>query len=111
MTASPEPAAAIPEEIQQHFTLQQSSGLSIQAYCKEHSLSAGTFYTWRKRYGQTKRRLPRQQPCFSELGIFRLSEGVCELRFPTGVTMTVHHGAHREELAMVIDLLGGLQRC
>ena len=41
---------SIPEKVLTHFTNQQSSGLSIADYCKEHKIRPSTFYGWNKRY-------------------------------------------------------------
>jgi len=30
---------------------QQQSGLSIQAFCTQHSMPSGTFHNWKKKYG------------------------------------------------------------
>lgn len=39
--------AAILELLEQ----QQQSGLSIQAFCTQHSLPPGSFHNWKKKYG------------------------------------------------------------
>jgi len=109
--SSSSPHLPIPANVQHHFSQQECSGLSIQAYCKENSLSAYTFYTWRKRYGKTNRRRSAERSSFAELGFLRLNDSVCELRFPSGVSMTVHHGAQREDLAVVFALIEGQRGC
>ena len=38
---------------QQHTLDQQSSGLSIAAYCREHTLTTNNFYTWRRKLDRT----------------------------------------------------------
>jgi len=39
-------------EIQRHLAEQQRSGVSMAAYCSEHGIPAGKFYSWKKRKGK-----------------------------------------------------------
>lgn len=36
--------------IQELLEKQQQSGLSIQAFCTEHSIPSGSFHNWKKKY-------------------------------------------------------------
>ena len=44
------PNRTIPKTASTHLHRQQSSGLSIAAYCRKNNINATTFYGWNKRY-------------------------------------------------------------
>ena len=101
----------IPAHVLRHFTNQRHSGLSIRAYCKRKGISSWTFYNWRKFYKEPATLSPAKrstQPVsFSSLGAFSINPGLCDIRLPKGITITVHRGATREELLPIITALAG----
>lgn len=110
MKRSVVPSVEIPAHVSEHFVAQSRSGLTIKAYCARHSISAWSFYQWRKRYRKAKLSAPAT-PSFSEVGLLDLSGGVCDIRFPGGVTVSVHRGAPKDELTSVFSLVSGMSRC
>ena len=104
----------IPAHVLRHFKNQRASGLSIRGYCKRRGISTWTFYNWRKFY---KESIPRtttiQTPLpvsFSTFGPFSVNSGLCDIRLPGGIIVTVHRGASREELVPIITALAGRDR-
>lgn len=101
----------VPTHVRQHLTSQPQSGLSIPQYCNKHSITPWSFYQWRKRY-QSKLNVPsRSQISFNEIGLLAYSGCICDIRFPSGITVSVHRGASHEELAGVIAVLSEERRC
>ena len=101
----------IPAHVLRHFKNHRASGLSIRAYCKRRGISTWTFYNWRKFYKEPpSSSLPARSPLpvsFSSLGPFPIHQGLCDIRFPCGITVTVHRGASSEELVPIITALAG----
>jgi hypothetical protein len=99
----------IPAHVLHHFQKQRQSGASIQAYFKRSGISTWTFYNWRKLYkkppiASPERRL-EPQISFSTLGPFSTSSGLCDIRFPSGITITAHRDASSETLVPIIRAL------
>jgi hypothetical protein len=97
----------VPAHIGRHFFKHERSGLSIRAYCEKASLSAWTFYGWRRKY--CPRRKPQQYaPVFQEIPLSALRRtAICEIEFPSGIKVTINSGAPREEIAVALQLLSG----
>jgi hypothetical protein len=96
----------IPAHVLQHFKKQRQSGVSIQAYCKRSGISTWTFYNWRKLYKEpapssstTQTALPIS---FSSIGPLSIRAGLCDIRFPDGITVTVHQNTPAETLVRII---------
>jgi hypothetical protein len=104
-------SGGIPAHVLRHFKNQRNSGLSIRGYCKRRGISTWTFYNWRKFYKEpTSSSLPARSTLpvsFSSLGPFSINPGLCDIRFPGGIIVTVHRGASREELVPIITALAG----
>ena len=108
----------IPAHVLRHFKNQRQSRLSIRAYCKRSGISAWTFYNWRKFYKEPTPRAstPTKKATlpvsFSTFGPFSVNPGLCDIRLPGGITVTVHRGASREELlSIILALAGGETPC
>ena len=103
---------SIPDHIREHLETQSKSGKSIRQYCREHSLSPWSFYHWRKRY-QTKRPTPniKRAYSFTEVGSLSGPSVLCEVRFPTGVSVTIHQGVPAVEVAKVLRELSRRFSC
>lgn len=43
-----------PEAIRQFLTEQPLSGQTVADFCEDHDLKVPTFYSWKKKYGQTQ---------------------------------------------------------
>jgi hypothetical protein len=101
----------VPTHVRHHLTSQPQSGLSIPQYCTKHSITPWSFYQWRKRY-QSKLNAPScSQISFNEIGLLSYSGCIFDIRFPSGITVSVHRGASHEELAGVVDILSEKRRC
>jgi hypothetical protein len=105
----------VPTHVRHHFDQHMRSGLTIKAYCEKHSLSAQSFYGWRKRYGGTHPAGADQgrDSSFCSVGVVDLLRGgsVCDVRFPDGVVVSIQRGATAETLGVVFDLVRGRGRC
>jgi transposase-like protein len=67
---------------------QQQSGLSIQSFCSQHSISSGSFHNWKKRHSRSDRQASQSVftplqvnaglpvPLFAEVGDIRLYQPV-----------------------------------
>lgn len=102
----------IPAHVLRHFKGHRQSRLSIRAYCKRSGISAWTFYNWRKFYKEPVSRPPAVQQSappvsFSTFGPFSINPGLCDIRLPGGIIVTVHRGASGEELLPIITALSG----
>jgi hypothetical protein len=103
----------IPAHVLRHFRNQWHSGLSIRAYCHRSGISSWTFYNWRKFYKEptprssTSTKKATLPVSFSTFGPFSVNPGLCDIRLPSGITVTVHRGASREELLPIILALAG----
>jgi len=94
----------VPAHVRQHLTSQPSSGLSVQQYCDKHSISTWSFYQWRKRYQSRLGAVKSGQLSFAELSFVDNSGGIYDIRFPSGLTVSVHRGATPDELATIFTL-------
>lgn len=103
----------VPAHIRRHFSKQQRSGLSIKAYCEKHSLSLFSFYGWRKRYRAAPAVHRPRRASFHEAGVFDIAGAgaVCDVRFPSGVTLSIRQGAAREDLETVFGLVQQVSAC
>ena len=101
----------VPTHVRHHLTSQPQSGLSIPQYCNKHSITPWSFYQWRKHYQSKLNAHFRSQISFKEIGSLTYSVSICDIRFPSGITVSVHRGASHEELAGVIDILSEERRC
>jgi hypothetical protein len=100
-----------------HFAVQESSGLSIKAYCLRHGLKMPTYYLWRKRLGLSPRSCSGgplevrsrsvDRGRSSEFVVVALprseSSGgdAVEIVVPGGAMIRVSPGCHAEHFAMV----------
>ena len=105
------PTGTVPTHVRQHFLSQSRSGLNIRQYCAKHSISVGTYYQWRKRYRSQPIAAQGNQLSFADLGVLAHSGSVCDIRFPSGTTVSVHRGISHDELAVILDLLAAKQPC
>lgn len=85
---------------------QQHSGLSVRAFCEQESLTAGTFYYWRKRLraSQQAESTTFAPVCFSHQAD-RGSVGPCiELTYPNGVRISLPAGSSLPWIHALIGL-------
>ena len=78
------------EEWRQIIDEQKSSGLTVAAYCLEHGITEGSFYTWKRRLRQPAKRNRLPKPAFVE---------VTPQRFGTGGTIDICLRGERRLLA------------
>lgn len=80
---------------------QESSGVSIRAFCKQRGVSDHSFYAWRRRLsgGHAVR--------FAELKTIAnpASVGALELVLATGARLRIPNGVDAATLRMVLDAL------
>ena len=100
---------SIPPHIEEHFLAQKKSGLTIKAYCAEMSLSSGTFYGWRTEY--LNKPIKQKPPSFKEINFYTDRSPVCDIRFGTGVSISVFRGASASDLSPVFQLLHETESC
>jgi hypothetical protein len=96
--------------VRRHVEAQQSSGLSIAAYCRGHGLSSWTFYEWRKRCGQQ----PRQAVKPTGLSFVELPLGASghafELSLGEGLTLRFGRASTPLEIRDLVAALRGIGR-
>jgi transposase-like protein len=56
-----------PEEWRQIIDGQQSSGLTVAAYCLDRGITQGSFYTWKRRLRATAKSNRLTKPAFVEV--------------------------------------------
>jgi hypothetical protein len=102
---------AIPSHIRHHLLSHPRSGLSVQRYCEKNSISTWSFYQWRKRYQSKLTLSTGNRISFTELGILENAGCVCDIRFPSGVSVAVRRGISHEELAGILELVQAQKPC
>jgi hypothetical protein len=105
------PADTVPAHVRRYLLSYPRSGLSVQKYCEKHSISTWSFYQWRKRYESKLAASSAERFSFAELGVLEHAGCVCDIRFPAGITISVHRGTSRDELTAVFDLVAAQQSC
>lgn len=81
---------------------QQGSGLAVAEFCRREGLAMPTFYAWKKRLkGTTK-------AAFAEVVIDQPEpSGTIEIVLPDDVLVRCTGAVSREQLATVLECLGG----
>ena len=81
---------------------QQSSGLSVAAFCRQESLSDKTFYLWRRRLRSEVR--IRTEPSFTELVVAPSpgSGAKVEVMFDNGTRLLVTDIASDDQLMRIL---------
>lgn len=102
---------AVPSHVRHHLLSHPRSGLSVQRYCEKHSISTWSFYQWRKRYQSKLTATAGKRFSFADLGIIEHAGCVCDIRFPSGISVSVLRGTSRDELAAVLELVTSQQSC
>lgn len=105
------PVASVPAHVRRHLLSYPRSGLSVQKYCGRHSIPTSSFYQWRKRYQSKLAASTGGGLSFSELGILEHAGCVCDIRFPSGMTVSVRRGVSYDELAGILELVAAKQSC
>ncbi len=98
------PANPKADQWTERIAAQQSSGVSVKQFCKEHGLTEYSFYAWRKRLQQTgpvrfalvERRAQPQGPA---------GEAALELVLATGERLRISAGVDAATLRTVVDVL------
>jgi hypothetical protein len=84
----------------------QASGLSQQAFCREHSLNYPQFVYWRRKFRLAATGEPAANTTFVPVMTATcVPEGGLSLSLPNGVQL---HGIDRSNLEVVLQLLGRL---
>ena len=90
------------QQWQEHINVQQSSGLSITAYCQQHRLTTSNFYNWRSKLKAVNEipgtrdtqddadwlAIPTEVENQPEL---KTQKRVLTLSLPGGITLTLEH--------------------
>jgi hypothetical protein len=104
MNKSPRPG---PEEWRQIIDGQQSSGLTVAAYCLDRGITQGSFYTWKRRLRSPAKpnRLPK--PAFVEMTPPKMgTAGPIEICLHGGRHLLAKRGFDRE---LLIELIRALE--
>ncbi len=79
------------DDILSHLSQQVSSGLSIEDYCREHSIAVSTFFSWRKKYSTSPATPPQSLP-FAHISVsppdaarFEILYNNLTIRVPVGL--------------------------
>jgi hypothetical protein len=105
------PHDEVPAHVRHHLTSQPQSGLSIPRYCSQNSITAWSFYQWRKRYQSMLNEAVDSKVSFHEIGTFDYSGCLCDIRFPSGITVSIRRGVSPNELSAVFGLIAAQQQC
>ena len=90
----------------------RSSGLTITAFCRAHSLTVSTFYRWRAildgldRPAVTPPRSPADAPPPAFVPVRVVPDAVAEVILPSGVQLRVPLGADVRQVARLAHALG-----
>jgi hypothetical protein len=92
------------------FADQQSSGLTVTAWCREHGIEKNTFYGWRKRLHGTSSEdagsFVRLAVCTEPAAEVGSEPAACGLRLSVGGTVVlIEAGFDRRLLSDVLDVL------
>ena len=96
------------KQIQAHLKAQNSSGLSVISYCKQHNLVKQTFYAWLSRYKAllSSKEAPEE---FIELKveppIDAFNPVIAEIRHPNGFCVSFYKDCTSTFLAETIKQL------
>ena len=98
------PANPKADEWTERIGTQQRSGISVKQFCKEHGLTEGSFYAWRKRLQEkgpvrfVERSARRQE---------RTEETALELVLASGERLRIGTGVDTATLRTVLGVLRG----
>ena len=81
------------------------SGMSVVAWCGEHGVSAPSFYVWRQRLAQRKRRRPQLLPVEIIPSAMDENAKALEIELPNRVRVHVRPGCELEFLRQVLTML------
>jgi hypothetical protein len=104
MNKSPRPGA---EEWRQIIDGQQSSGLTVAAYCLERRITQGSFYTWKRRLRSPAKPKRSPKPAFVEVTPSRAgTAGTIEICLRGERHLLARRGFDRE---LLIELIRALE--
>jgi hypothetical protein len=88
---------------------QSGSGMSVQAWCDEHGVSAPSFYLWRQKLAKRDARRKSGRPSLLPVEIIRSgvdeSRAPLEIELPSRVKLRVRPGCEPEFLRQVLMML------
>jgi hypothetical protein len=104
MNKSPHQGA---EEWRQIIDGQQTSGLTVAAYCQERGITQGSFYTWKRRLRSPAKPIRLPKPAFVEVKPPSLSaSGAIEIFLHGDRRLLVRRGFDRD---LLIELVRALE--
>lgn len=88
----------------EHVANQASSGQSVRAYCRQHSLAEHSFYSWRRRL---RSRTPEQPVRFAVVDTASVTQSAASIHIhlASGDRIEVRSGTDAATLGIVIGLL------
>ena len=90
----------------EHLALQERSGATQQAYCKEQGLSLSAFQYWKKRKA---REATSGKNSFIEVRVPETSaestRDICTIEFPNGCSVRVHATSVMRELIEMVAMV------
>ena len=82
------------DNILSHLSQQPSSGLTVEDYCREHSIAVSTFFNWRKKYS-TGTAAPASSAPFARVSVsppgvtqFEILYNKLTIRVPVGLELS-----------------------
>ena len=81
------------------------SEMSVVAWCGEHGVSAPSFYVWRERLAEHKRRRPQLLPVEIIPSAVSENTSALEIELPNRVKVRVPSGCELELLRQVLTML------
>ena len=82
------------DNILSHLSQQPSSGLTVENYCREHSIAVSTFFNWRKKYS-SEHATPAQSLPFAHVSVsprdvahFEILYNKLTIRVPVGLELS-----------------------
>ena len=95
------------EEWRQIIDGQRPSGLTVVAYCRDHGITDGAFYAWKRRLRSPAKPKRLPQPAFVEVSPPRAeTAGTIEILLPGERRLRMWRGFDRD---LLIDLIRTLE--
>jgi len=85
---------------------QNTSGLSVSAYCRQKGMNEKTFYNWRKKLGNPKESKPEG---FIQIKATESAPGkILSIQTPGGYQLEVESGVDKSYVQSILKVLVGL---
>jgi hypothetical protein len=85
---------------------QNTTGLSVSAYCRQHGINEKTFYNWRKKLNNSLE--PKLKRFIQVKAAENGSGKVLRIHTPGGYRLEVESGTERNYVQSILEVLVGL---